>query len=432
LWAQRRSCPLSAADVRTRSPRGVGQERQRKVDQFEKEDFQRDIFIEAQAAAKRMGLNVIMTLRDATYLRHRNSPSFDAFQVDSLYIDAPQVLPVLSRRFSYAKKFLEGKSAEIVTEGGKKFKVENLASFLDTVAASLLKDSNGYLIEVLSGGDIRRALSLVREFLASGHTSSDRVLWAHARGPREGEPAVDKRFAFPRHEIFKACVLGQRRFYREEDSLLLDIFDSKLGTPGKQLLRLHLINKLTIIAATTDREGYLVENLRSELYQIGISDADVSLLLKQLLDFRAIRTADGRAMGDKSQLLPMRLGAFLVKELAADFAYVEMCSLDCTILDEASWESLREATLQIEAATGEKQVTLRLQRARQFLDYLSAVEEKWVVQCKRYQVGKLWDEQVVKPRVLPAFEEHAKRVQASAARAFKPSGLDGKPAGTLH
>ncbi len=391
------------------------------VDQFEKEESQRDIFVEAQAAAKRMGLSVIMALRDATYLLHRNSPSFDAFQVDSLYIDAPQVLPVLSRRFSYAKKFLEDKSAEITTEGGKRFQVENLAAFLDTVSASLLKDNNGYLIEVLSGGDIRRALSLVREFLSSGHTSSDRVLWAHALGSEEGPKRIDKRFAFPRHEIFKACVLGQRRFYREEDSLLPDIFDSKLGGPGKQLLRMHLLHKLAAVAATTDRNGYIVENVRSELYQMGVSDADVSLLLKQLFDFRAIRTADGRTISDKSQLLPTRLGAFLVRELAAEFAYVEMCSIDCTILDEAHWDKLREATVQIEAATGERQVSLRIERARQFLDYVCLIEEKWVVQCKRYQVGKLWDDLVVRSHILPAFEEHVKKVQTSAARVFATS-----------
>lgn len=390
------------------------------VDQFEEENFQRDIFIEAQAVAKKIGINVIMALRDATYLRHRNTPSFDAFQVDSIYIDPPQTLPVLSRRFTYAKRFLEGKSANITTESGAKFQVENMAEFLDSVSASLLSDRNGFLIEMLSGGDIRRALGLVREFLASGHTSSDRVLWTYAKESKGKDVGpADRRLAFPRHEIFRGCVLGQRKFYREEDSLLPDVFDSKLGSPGKQLLRFHLLYKLTMLAASSDRDGCLVESIRSELYQIGISDADVSLLLKQLLDFRAIRTADGRAIGDKSLILPTRLGAFLVKELGATFAYIELCLLDCTVLDDGQWAKLRDLTVQIEAATGEKQLLLRLQRVRQFMEYLNVIEEKWVVQCKRYQVGSGWDEQVIKVHIFPTLEANLVRVAASAAKTFE-------------
>src|SRR5690606_21514266 len=99
------------------------------VDQLESDDYQRRVFIEAQAAARKTGANVIMSLRDATYLRHRQTPSFDAFQVDSIYIDPPPVTPVLSRRFAYAKKVLEGRRATIRSEAGLKFQVENLGVF---------------------------------------------------------------------------------------------------------------------------------------------------------------------------------------------------------------------------------------------------------------------------------------------------------------
>ncbi len=389
------------------------------VDQIESEDYQRDIFIEAQAVAKKAQVNVIMTLRDATYLKHRNSPSFDAFQVDTLYIDPPATLPVLSRRFTYAKKFLEGKKASIVTDSGAKFEVADLSAFIDSVSASLLSNGNGFLLEMLSGGDIRRALGLVREFLASGHTSSDRVLWAYAAEAKDVKGTLrDRRLAFPRHEIFHGCVLGQRKFYREEESLLPNVFDSKLGAHTKQLLRLHLLNKLTQLASAADSDGYLVENIRSELYQLGVSDADVSLLLTSLIDFRAIRTADGRAMGDKSQILPTRLGAFLIKDLAGTFSYAEICALDCSILDEKHWDDLRDLTTAVESATQEKRVQLRVERVRKFFDYLISIEEKWVVHVKRYNVGCGWDEQIVKKSIFPTIEQDLQRALSSATRKF--------------
>lgn len=387
------------------------------VDQFEREEFQRDIFIEAQAGAKRMGLNVIMSLRDATYLRHRNSPSFDAFQVDSLYIDAPQTLAVLSRRFTYAKKFLEGKSAEIRTESGVTFRVTNLAEFLSSVSASLLSEKNGYLIEILAGGDLRRALNLVREFLSSGHTSSDRVLWAYAEGADgQDRGPKDKRLAFPRHEIFKACVLGQRRFYREEDSLLPNIFDSKLGSSGKQLLRIHLLAKLVAVSSAQGQEGILVESIHSDLYQIGVSDADVGTVIRQLIEFRAIRTGDGRALTDKSQLLPTRLGGYLVRDLAQEFAYVELCTLDTNIFSDRYWLELKDLTLQIDRSTGYSQLALRCKRAKLFVEYIKELEEQWTVHCRRFQLSSGWDEQIIGTQVVPALNEDVQRVINSAAK----------------
>ncbi len=124
-------------------------------------------------------------------------------------------------------------------------------------------------------------------------------------------------------------------------------------------------------------------------------------------------------MEDKSIILPTRFGVYLVKELATSFAYSEICSLDCAILDEAHWKNLCGLTNQIEAATGEKQMQLRIERIRHFFEYLNTIEEKWVVQCKRYHVGNGWDEQVVKMHLLPALDVNLKKVAEDVKRRFE-------------
>jgi hypothetical protein len=96
------------------------------VDQIDNDQRQNEIFSEAQAVAQRMGINIIMSVRESTFLRHRGSPIFDAFQFDSLYIDLPSILPVLSRRFSYAKKVLSGKKADLTLESGIHLKVSDI------------------------------------------------------------------------------------------------------------------------------------------------------------------------------------------------------------------------------------------------------------------------------------------------------------------
>jgi len=333
------------------------------VDQLESDEYQRSIFIEAQAAARRMGFHVIMSLRDVTYLRHRNSPGFDAFEFDSIYIDPPQVAPVLSRRFSYAKRVLAGKSAEIVSERGTRFRVPDVSVFFDIVAQSLLSDNTGYMLELLAGGDTRRGLSLVREFLSSGHTSADRALAVYLQ---------DGRFHFPVHEVFKAIVLGKRKFYRDEESMLPNIFDFKDAAPGAQLLRFRIVQYLVQEAVMPSFEGTRVEAIADQLHRIGIAESDVMRALKQLFDARVLRTADGLEVNSGSVILPTRLAGYVIKELSHWFSYLEMCCIDSSIYSDEKWTELSIITQEIQGISGmQGRIAARIRRVEMFLDYLA-------------------------------------------------------------
>ncbi len=348
------------------------------VDQITDEGYQNKIFQEAQAAARIMNLNVIMSIRESTYLKHRDSPIFNAFQVDTIYIDPPQIMPVLSRRFTYAKKVLKGKEAEIVSETGKRMRVKDLSSFFEIVAKSLLVDEAGFLIEVLSGGDIRRGLQLIREFLSSGHISADQVLFTYLT---KGEYRK-----FPSHEVFKGIILGQKKYYREEESLLLNIFDSKLGYPFPQLLRFRILNMLTQFAAEATFEGLPHEELESKLYQIGIKPPDIEQVINSLLACRLIYTDDGRELYHHSKLLPTRLGGYIVRELSRQFLYLEPCLIDASIFIDEHWHNLQIITEQIDQASNPDKLKLRIDRANMFLDYLAEIDQSWISKAKRYNL----------------------------------------------
>lgn len=132
------------------------------VDQIDNDSRQTEIFAEAQALAQKHSVNIIVSLRDTTFRRYRTSPTFDAFELEALYIDPPSVVPVLSRRFAYARKLLEGQKVELVLEGGARFKVEDLGAFFEIASQSLLSVQGADLIATLSGGNVRRGLSLAR------------------------------------------------------------------------------------------------------------------------------------------------------------------------------------------------------------------------------------------------------------------------------
>jgi hypothetical protein len=385
------------------------------VDQIERDDRQSEIFVEAQAAARRMNLNCVMCIREATYQRSKSSPAFDAFQFDSLYIDAPQVTAVLSRRFAYAKRVLAGKGAEIVSEGGVRFKVADLSVFLDIVATSVLSDDAGYMIEMLAGGDVRRGLQLVREFLASGHTSADLALNSYL---------TDGEYRFPPHEVFRGAVLGQRKYYREEESLLPNVFDAKLDSSDLQLLRLHTTNWFVSKSRSEAMEAVHTDILLQDLHRVGVSEGDVATTLTQLCDFRILRTSDGLPFQLGSKVLPTRFAPYLIRDLSASFAYFEMCLIDTAIFDDATWHELALQTRQVEMLPRYEKIVTRIERAKRFLDYLLKVEERWIVECKRRALGDAWTTQVLHDDIRVALDRDLARVLRSAdSQYYKKYGV---------
>jgi hypothetical protein len=375
------------------------------VDQIERDDRQTEIFVEAQAAARRMQLNCVMCIREATYQRSKSSPAFDAFQFDSLYIDAPQVTAVLSRRFAYAKRVLTDRGAEIVSDGGVRFKVPDLSVFFDIVSASVLSEDTGYMIDMLAGGDVRRGLQLVRAFLASAHTSADRALTTYLS---------DGEYKFPTHEVFRGAVLGQRKYYREEESLVPNVFDAKLDSADLQLLRLHLTNWFVCKSRSEVMEAVHAEILLADLYRVGVSEGDVVATLTQLCDFKVLRTSDGLPFSVGSKVLPTRFAPYLVRDLAGSFAYFEMCLIDTAVFDDGTWHELVVQTRQIETLSRYEKIAVRVERARRFLDYLLKTEERWVVECKRRALEDVWSQQVLHDDIRPALERDLERVVKSA------------------
>jgi GTPase SAR1 family protein len=378
------------------------------VDQIDSDERQNEIFGEAQAAAQRIGVNIIMSLRESTFLRHRNSPVFDAFQFDSLYIDPPNILPVLSRRFSYAKQVLAGKKAELTLESGARLKVNDISVVFEIVAQSVLASDSGFMIEMLAGGDVRRGLSLVREFLSSGHTTADRALEVYSK---------EERYQFPPHEIFKGAVLGKRKVYREEESLLPNLYDAKLGIESLQLLRFYIVHRLVELASEPAFEGMPVSEVIDKLHLLGVPSRDVESAMSTLFQSRIIRTADGLGMSPHSAIIPTRLAGYMIQELGCAFTYVEMCLIDSFIFDADVWKQIADLTKQIEtAADNVTQVKLRIERTRVYIRYLAMIEEKWVVECKRRGLEESWGKQIIATEVMQALEGDMRKVSASADR----------------
>jgi hypothetical protein len=376
------------------------------VDQIEDDERQNEIFAEAAALAQRHKVSIIISLRDTTYRKYRSKPTFDAFETDAIYIDAPSVVPVLARRFQFARKLLSGAKAELTLASGIRFRADDVGAFFEIAAQSLLSVDGAELLDTLAGGNIRRGLTLAREFLASGHVTADVALQTYL---------TNRAWRFPVHEVFKGAVLGGRKFYREEDSLLPNMYCAKLGIPSLQLMRLHIADSLVNQASSSNFEGMPIDELSAALHQVGVAHREVELVVRNLLDSSIIRTADGAPLGSESRLIPTRLAGYLVQDLMGRFNYAEMCTLDAHIYDDELWDKIRSLTQQVESQPSPLQrLHLRFARVRQFIAHLESIEERWVVEAKRRSLGAEWTESPVRQRLKVLLEEDFNRAEASA------------------
>ena len=382
------------------------------VDQIEDDGRQSEIFAEAQAFAQKHRVSIIMSLRDTTFRKYKSSPTFNAFEIDAIYIDAPSVVPVLARRFTYARKMLQGVKAELELDNGARFKAEDVGAFFEIAAHSLLSVDGAELIDTLSGGNIRRGLTLAREFLSSGHVTADIALQAYL---------TDKDWRFPTHEIFKGAILGGRKFYSEDDSLLPNMFCAKLGVPTLQLLRLVVADSLVNMAQSSNFEGVVVEELAGILHQVGIAQRELDLVLRSLVDNSIFRTTDGAPIAQDSRIVPTRLAGYLVLELMSRFDYAEMCALDAHIYDDELWGKIKEISQKIDREPDRiTRIYNRIDRVKVFLDHLEIIEEKWVVEGKRRNLPQIWIQAPLKNRIRTQINKDFDRVLASAQRNYKP------------
>ena len=383
------------------------------VDQIDSLAQQDSIFTEAHALARRVNFNVIMSLRESTFLKHRERPVFDAFEFESFYVDPPNVIPVLARRCTFARKILEGRRIELHTEQGMRVQVPDLSVFFDIVSSSLLDDGGtGLLIEALAGGNVRRGLALVREFLASGHTNADHAIATYLS---------DGGFRFPRHEFFRGAVLGPFRYFNDGTSLLPNLFDSKLATPTLQLLRLQVVALLVDRAAKGVTEGVHVSDLVAACARIGVPERDFLELMQDLGRRGMCRSVDGLPVAADSAVVPTRLAAYAIREMCVDFTYVDFCSIDAAIHDGETLSGLQELTVEIESAhSATERVKLRGSRVERFLEYLVRCEERWIVEARRRALGGEWQRPLVKSEVRQRAIKSAAAALKSAKRVYGP------------
>lgn len=352
------------------------------VDQFEDDFIQSEIFSDSIAIASRLGINLIIAMRESTFINHRSSPTFDAFDFDPLHIEPPEIPAVLSRRFFLTGKLLEGKSGEFIALNGANFKVDDLSVFIDIVKGSVLGTEVGEKIDVLSNHDVRLALRMTREFLARGYTDPAKALITHK---------PEKRYTLPKQEAFRSILLGNQSVYSEEYSVIGNPFDSRLNRSNTELLRIFVLSAL-VRKGSSNGQGYIEgQIIRDSLKTIGFSETDTLEILKDLCTLRFAHTKSHGKADINSSYFASRLGGHIIKSLIGDFTFIENILMDTFISEKEQWEQLKSISSSIQEERDiVRKINQRIDRIKIFYELMISQYSILLSEATKRGLDPIW------------------------------------------
>jgi hypothetical protein len=339
------------------------------IDLYEREDLETRVLSEGIALSKKLRCHILISIRDTTFVSHKNDSIFNAFEQKKLWLDPPPFREVLAKRLLYARKTLKNVNAKIPFTNNMTLDIPDLSVFFEIVQKSLLSETSGNLIENISDRNIRKGINLVRNFLTSGHVRADFALKKYLNR--------EEFFSFPIHEVFKGAMLGPWKHYKEERSEACNLFDSKIPSARLLLLRFYLLKYLFIKAHDSQTTSIKVSELIDLFSKIGASESDICFNLNSLKKFELLNSKDASPINKESIVYITLSGAYYISYLSQVICYHDAVMMDTPIYDDQVFDSLVSLSHAIEHEHSiVKRLELRRDRNICFLNYLREIEKK--------------------------------------------------------
>ena len=379
------------------------------IDQLD-ESLQSSIFTEAVAFSSKLRLNLVISLRSSTYVEHRNSPAFNAFDFDPILIEPPKIEAVLSKRFFLANNLISGQSGDFISENGMKVHVSDLAVLIDLIQGSVLGTDVGTLLEVLASGDVRNALRMTREFIEHGYSNPGKAYNTYKTGGK---------YTLPKHEALRAILLGNQSVYNESYSSIGNPYDSHLGRTTLQLTRLFVLSALVQYSSDASFQYLDGIEINRSLRSVGIGDEVALKVLDDLCRFRFCYTGGHGAADFKSSYYPSRLGGYIIRDLISNFMFVENLMMDTFVADERVWEKLNALGREISNSHHSRSVRVcyRIERVKIFHAYMADLYSVLCEESIKRLLPKEWHVNVLR-EVYPALELNMRNALESAERNY--------------
>jgi hypothetical protein len=341
--------------------------------------YQNHIFMIAQKLMREVGCIVIVALREESYYSAKSQKVLSAYNNSKFHIASPPLLYVLSKRLAYCRSLLEMQPENIRLKLRTQVTLdfEQIKDFLSIVEYSTLTRNRNIVrfIEYLSFGNMREALEMFSLFLYSGSTNVEKMLSIFKR---EG------RYFVGFHEFARAVILGDRKYYKENESKVANLFERTAYKNNSHFTSLRLIHFLITrnTSYSSDGKGFVsIEELFQLFESIFQNTKDLSEMIIKLLRRQIVEldTKQNDNLINAKYIRVTSAGIYYYKYLVQAFAYLDLVLLDTPIEDDKVVNVIFGLSKELEKISDqrsclEEKMNKRFERAEVFLDYLEKCE----------------------------------------------------------
>jgi hypothetical protein len=207
------------------------------------------------------------------------------------------------------------------------------------------------------------------------------------------------------HEFVKSIMLGERRYYKDQASAILNMFDCGSERNASHFTSLRIIRALSLRRGESNREGQGFVKI-SEVLALSETIFDNRqdflrslnrLVAKQLVETNT-KTTD--SVTGASHVRVTSAGWYYSTYLVRSFAYLDLVLQDTPLDDSRVEEALRAYVQQVDNLSDREdqkfeRVEIRASRVRLFLRYLANEEERERKQFDLDRQGGIWEEPFV-------------------------------------
>jgi len=362
--------------------------------------YQSQVFLLAERITRTVGSISVLALREESYYTASIQKTLTAFTSRKFHIASPHFRKLIDNRIKFALRILvDGKGpVEYVFPSGVSVDRKAIADLLRIIEVSIFQQNRNIarFIEALCFGNMRQALDMFTMFMTSGATDVDKMLNIYRKS---GAYYV----AF--HEFVKSIMLGERRYYKDQASAIINVFDCGSERNSSHFTSLRIIRALLVRRGEWNREGQGfvdIAQLLSMSEDVFDNREDVLRSLNRLVARQLIEanTKSTETISGASHVRVTSAGWYYSSFLVKAFSYVDLVLQDTPLDDTQLAHKLRNYVEQVDNLSDREEQKLermlvRFARVRSFLDYLLSEEQREEKQFDLEKRGGIWAESFV-------------------------------------
>lgn len=381
------------------------------VDQHER-IFQENIFKVANHIKDLLKTLTIVALREETFLASQRCGVFDAYYVHKFHISSPNFISLIIKRIDFTIKCLRNIDKQNFLPVIPRDATNELITYFNIIRTSLNRDNPQAkklknFFDNISVGDMREALRMFSNFIISGNLNVKEMFEKHN---------VSGNYQISYHQFLKAIILGEHRFYIQDKSKIINLydFDTTISDSHFNLLRIlqYLSNKKDKYSELG--RGYiLINEIITIAETVSIKKDVIISSLKRLTEYNLVElnNLSKKNIESASYVKITFGGSYYLRYLAYNFVYLDLIFIDTPVTSQQTVDRLKEQYNSTE-------LSKRLIRTEIFIDYLVNTEEDEFISHPEYYSNEFTQKEFAK-KIKDEFQKEKAEIEQANTKGNK-------------